>query len=53
MYSFYKMIYICHLIHTLELDSTSHSSIQYAPTRCGRPKQLSSMERLVDYSCGR
>jgi len=27
MHSFCKMI--CHLIHTLELDCTSHSSIQY------------------------
>jgi len=27
MHNFYKIIY--HLIHTLELDCTSHSGIQY------------------------
>jgi len=49
MHSFYKIRYICHLIHNLKLDCTSHSDIQSHD----RPKQLSSMKHLVDYICSR
>jgi len=30
MHSFYKIIYVCHLIHNFELDCTSLSDIQCA-----------------------
>jgi len=47
MHSFYKMIYVYHLIHNFEL-AVHHPQIFNLH---GRPKQLSSVEQLVDYNC--